>query len=59
MSSSPRPGQLEASPEREVVFCHSCQEEWYREAHPTLECPYCESDITEIVSLPKPSHLPP
>ncbi|KAH8889809.1 hypothetical protein GQ53DRAFT_825221 [Thozetella sp. PMI_491] len=40
---------LDASSGREVVFCHACHDEWYRDAHPTLQCPYCDSEITEII----------
>ncbi|KAK4103500.1 hypothetical protein N658DRAFT_514346 [Parathielavia hyrcaniae] len=49
---------------REVVFCHACQNEWYRDEHDTLTCPSCESSFTEIVDFsndPRPAHgiLPP
>ncbi|TVY81569.1 putative RING finger protein [Lachnellula suecica] len=40
---------LDASGEREVVFCHLCAEEWYRDEH-GLPCPACGSDITEIIT---------
>lgn len=36
---------------RELVFCHSCQNEWYRDTH-GLQCPECQSEIVEIVSFP-------
>ncbi|KAL7628937.1 hypothetical protein AAE478_000454 [Parahypoxylon ruwenzoriense] len=43
---------LNATLGREVVYCHGCQYEWYRDDRPgTLVCPHCHSDITEIVSL--------
>ncbi|KAI0843206.1 hypothetical protein F5Y06DRAFT_83245 [Hypoxylon sp. FL0890] len=43
---------LDATADREVVFCHNCKHEWYRDERPTtLECPSCHSDITEIVSV--------
>ena len=35
---------------RELVFCHSCENEWYRDEH-GLQCPSCESEIVEIVSI--------
>jgi len=35
--------------ERELVFCHACENEWLRERH-GLECPQCRSDVVEIVS---------
>ncbi|KAL9095227.1 MAG: hypothetical protein Q9165_002483 [Trypethelium subeluteriae] len=38
-----RPGQ-----QRDMVFCHVCENEWYREEH-GLECPSCHSDFTEII----------
>ncbi|CAH0021881.1 unnamed protein product [Clonostachys rhizophaga] len=51
MESSRRDsGHLDAAGDREVVFCHNCSNEWYRDQH-GLECPRCESDITEIISL--------
>lgn len=41
---------LDATGDREVVFCHGCDNEWYRDQRPnTLECPRCHGDITEIV----------
>ncbi|KHN97897.1 uncharacterized protein MAM_04286 [Metarhizium album ARSEF 1941] len=43
-------GHLDAGAGREVVFCHACSLEWYRDEQ-GLICPRCESDITEIVSL--------
>jgi hypothetical protein len=33
---------------RDLVYCHSCQEEWYRDEH-GIVCPGCHSDFTEIV----------
>lgn len=49
--SGPQPPQrhLDTSQGREVVFCHACQNEWYRDEQPTLECPRCHGEITEIV----------
>jgi len=35
--------------ERELVFCHACENEWIREQH-GLQCPQCHSDVVEIVS---------
>ncbi|KAI9731163.1 MAG: hypothetical protein M1834_005356 [Cirrosporium novae-zelandiae] len=34
--------------EREMVYCHACTNEWYRDEH-GLECPECRSDIVEII----------
>lgn len=41
-------GHLEATPSREVVYCHACSNEWYRVDH-GLVCPGCTSEATEIV----------
>ncbi|KAK3352363.1 hypothetical protein B0T25DRAFT_454157 [Lasiosphaeria hispida] len=53
MASSPTPpgGHLDATHGREVVFCHQCRHEWYKDEHPTLKCPSptCGSEATEIV----------
>ncbi|MCJ1250506.1 hypothetical protein MMC30_007734 [Trapelia coarctata] len=43
--------------QRELVFCHSCKHEWYRDEH-GLQCPRCESEAVEIVS-PGEFLLPP
>lgn len=37
--------------QRELVFCHECENEWYRDQD-GLQCPQCHSDFTEVVSLP-------
>jgi hypothetical protein len=47
MISQPR--HLDAPGPREVVYCHACDNEWYRDEH-GLICPRCDSDATEIVS---------
>lgn len=39
---------------RDVVYCHQCENEWYRDEH-GITCPECESDFTEIV---EPEHDP-
>ncbi|RSL89424.1 hypothetical protein CEP51_001223 [Fusarium floridanum] len=41
-------GHLDATAGREVVFCHACSNEWYRDEH-GLTCPECHGDITEII----------
>lgn len=41
---------LDATTDREVVYCHACQHEWYRDEHESLECPRCNSEATEVVS---------
>ncbi|MCJ1282256.1 hypothetical protein MMC26_001579 [Xylographa opegraphella] len=33
---------------RELVFCHQCENEWFRDEH-GLECPRCHSEIVEII----------
>ncbi|KAI9167223.1 RING finger protein [Paramyrothecium foliicola] len=48
-SPTGRQGHLDATAGREVVYCHACSNEWYRDEH-GLSCPACASDITEIVS---------
>ncbi|KAK0671113.1 hypothetical protein QBC41DRAFT_62188 [Cercophora samala] len=43
---------LDADAGREVVYCHSCANEWYSDEQPPRlepECPRCHSDIVEIV----------
>lgn len=37
-----------ASTERELVYCHECQNEWYRDEH-GIVCPECQSDFTECI----------
>lgn len=34
--------------DRELVFCHQCENEWYRDEHGII-CPECQSDFTEII----------
>lgn len=41
-------GHLDATTGREVVYCHACSHEWYRDDH-GLECPECGGDITEVI----------
>ncbi|KAB5540398.1 hypothetical protein GE09DRAFT_255128 [Coniochaeta sp. 2T2.1] len=50
--SQPRQRQrhLDATQGREVVYCHACQNEWFRDEQPGLECPRCHGDIIEIIS---------
>jgi hypothetical protein len=48
---------LDATGDREVVYCHSCSHEWYRDEH-GLECPECGGDITEVVGRHRPRHTP-
>jgi len=36
------------SQQRDLVFCHECENEWYRDEH-GLTCPQCQSDFTEII----------
>lgn len=48
---------LDASGPRDVVFCHQCDNEWYRDEH-GLSCPRCQSEVTEIItpdSDPRPA----
>ncbi|KAF5874409.1 putative mitochondrial membrane fission protein [Botrytis fragariae] len=39
---------LDATGDREVVYCHQCENEWYQDEH-GLVCPACEGEIIEIV----------
>ncbi|OTB06339.1 hypothetical protein M426DRAFT_9826 [Hypoxylon sp. CI-4A] len=41
---------LDATSGREVVYCHQCQHEWYKDERPNIVCPMCDSEVTEIVS---------
>lgn len=34
--------------DRELVYCHQCENEWYRDEH-GIVCPECQSDFTEII----------
>ncbi|CAJ2502149.1 Uu.00g050020.m01.CDS01 [Anthostomella pinea] len=46
-----RSSHLDATQGREVVYCHACEHEWYKDDRPdTLSCPACHGDITEIIS---------
>ncbi|EME86077.1 uncharacterized protein MYCFIDRAFT_90342 [Pseudocercospora fijiensis CIRAD86] len=38
----------QAPPQRELVYCHQCENEWYRDEHGII-CPECQSDFTEII----------
>ncbi|KAK6507440.1 hypothetical protein TWF481_005872 [Arthrobotrys musiformis] len=48
MSGLPPRQQPSGNQPRELVYCHSCQNEWYRDQH-GLVCPDCQSDFTEIL----------
>ncbi|KAK6221871.1 hypothetical protein QIS74_04743 [Colletotrichum tabaci] len=48
-SHNTRGGHLDATAGREVVYCHACSHEWWQDEH-GLQCPRCDSEITEIVS---------
>lgn len=37
-----------SQPPRDLVYCHQCDNEWYRDEH-GLTCPECQSDFTEII----------
>ena len=47
--ATPQP-QRPPNNQRELVFCHQCQDEWYRDESGII-CPSCQSDFTEIVSF--------
>ncbi|KAI0132185.1 hypothetical protein BJ170DRAFT_234525 [Xylariales sp. AK1849] len=42
-------GHLDASGDREVIYCHQCENEWWRDES-GLICPRCEGEATEIVT---------
>ncbi|POS87695.1 hypothetical protein EPUL_000503 [Erysiphe pulchra] len=48
-SHSSRATHLDATGPRDVVYCHQCEKEWWEDEF-GLECPYCEGNITEIVT---------
>lgn len=41
-------------PQRELVYCHECENEWYRDENGII-CPDCQSDFTECI---EPDHDP-
>ncbi|RGP76778.1 ring finger [Fusarium longipes] len=47
-SHAERHGHLDATAGREVVYCHACANEWYRDEG-GLICPECHGEITEII----------
>jgi len=49
--TGPVRGLLDVTAGREVVFCHQCAHEWYRDDHNGLDCPRCQTEVTEIVSF--------
>lgn len=51
-SEASRGRHLDAT-DREVVYCHACCFEWYRDEFGIL-CPSCQSDVTEVVSMLPP-----
>ncbi|KAF2203368.1 hypothetical protein GQ43DRAFT_271191 [Delitschia confertaspora ATCC 74209] len=40
--------------DRDMMFCHECHDEWYRDKH-GFTCPECGSDFTELID---PSYPP-
>ncbi|KAH8597290.1 hypothetical protein B0O99DRAFT_508561, partial [Bisporella sp. PMI_857] len=56
-ASRPTHGRLDATGSREVVFCHSCETEWYRDDHNDQITPD-ESDPRPI-NAPLPTQTPP
>ncbi|KAK3318333.1 hypothetical protein B0H66DRAFT_233378 [Apodospora peruviana] len=49
MASTDGRSRLDASSGREVVYCHVCSYEWYRDERESLQCSRCNSEATEIV----------
>ncbi|KAK4544530.1 hypothetical protein LTR36_004102 [Oleoguttula mirabilis] len=55
-----RTNQQQPPRQRDMVYCHQCENEWYRDEH-GLTCPECQSDFTEIIEAehdPRDDHLP-
>ncbi|KAK4450716.1 hypothetical protein QBC34DRAFT_402326 [Podospora aff. communis PSN243] len=50
-----RDRHLDAASGREVVLCHLCRHEWYRDQRESLACPLCNSEAVEII---EPSNDP-
>lgn len=50
MASNQSPSTTQNSGQREMMFCHECHDEWYRDQRGII-CPECGSEFTEIVSL--------
>lgn len=49
------PAQPQRPGHRDMMFCHECADEWYRDER-GLTCPECGSDFTEIVSGHRREH---
>ncbi|KAJ6257054.1 hypothetical protein Dda_7938 [Drechslerella dactyloides] len=47
-SRTAMPPRQPSSQNRELVYCHQCQNEWYRDQH-GLQCPACQSEFIEIL----------
>ncbi|KAI1352925.1 hypothetical protein F5Y01DRAFT_71114 [Xylaria sp. FL0043] len=46
-----RDQHLEPAEGREIVYCHNCRHEWYRDDRSaSLACPACDAEFTEIVT---------
>ncbi|KAG9248454.1 hypothetical protein BJ878DRAFT_26008 [Calycina marina] len=50
MDAGRRQTRLDATHGRQVVFCHACLNEWYRNERAELTCPCCIGDVVEIIS---------
>lgn len=46
---------LNATTGREVIFCHECEAEWWKDES-GLDCPACGGKATEIVSVAHAPH---
>ncbi|KAF2258700.1 hypothetical protein CC78DRAFT_98760 [Lojkania enalia] len=47
-SGPPQTTATQTPAHRDMMFCHECHDEWYRDQH-GLTCPECGSDFTEII----------
>ncbi|PSN71544.1 hypothetical protein BS50DRAFT_285410 [Corynespora cassiicola Philippines] len=60
-SQTPQPAQTPSQRpgHRDLMYCHECENEWYRDEH-GLQCNECGSDFTEIIeddNDPRDQHM--
>ncbi|KAL9057096.1 MAG: hypothetical protein Q9162_002530 [Coniocarpon cinnabarinum] len=39
---------MSSNANREMVYCHQCEEEWFKDEH-GLKCPTCQSEFVEVI----------
>ncbi|KAF2684066.1 hypothetical protein K458DRAFT_367492 [Lentithecium fluviatile CBS 122367] len=47
-STGQQPSTAPSAGRREMMYCHECHDEWYRDEHGII-CPECDSEFTEII----------